>query len=133
MNNLIQIYQEAVKAYLDKEYHKAKKFHQTLLRQYIYHYAEATNVDSLSYALDSILALHSKAWLHINNAFYTHEFLSEIQQQEQLSKAQGLLTGAEILFILLKNKIGFTQYPTLKKGFTSLDTIQKILERKTAF
>jgi hypothetical protein len=133
MTNLIQIYQEGVKAYLNKEYNKAQEFYQTLLKQYIFYYAQSTNVDSISYALDSILALHSKAWLHINNAFYIHQFLSEKQQREQLSKAQGLLTGAEILFILLKNKIGYSQYPVLKKGFTSLETIQKILERKTTF
>jgi len=59
--------------------------------------------------------------------------LSEIQQQEQLMKAQGLLTGAEILFVYLKNKIGFSQYPALQQGFSSLQTIHKILERKIKF
>lgn len=133
MNSLIEIYQESIKAYLKKEFFESKKMHQTLLKQYINHYAQTTNVDPLSYALDSILALHSKAWLHISQAFHTHQFLSEIQQQKQLMKAQGLLTGAEILFIYLKNKIGFSRYPALQQGFTSLQTIHKILERKIMF
>ncbi|MHA2073273.1 MAG: hypothetical protein ACW97X_01495, partial [Candidatus Hodarchaeales archaeon] len=79
---------------------------------------------------DSILALHSKTWLHIEQAFSTRPFLSETQRQQNLLKAQGLLEGTEILFIFLKNKIGFSQFSGLKTGFTSLETIHKILKRK---
>ncbi len=132
MNNLIQLYQQAVKAYLAKDYPKSKQHHQSLLKHYIYHYAKISEVDPVSYTLDSILALHSKAWLQIEQAYSTKRFLSEIQRQQHLMKAQGVLRGAEILFIFLKNKIGFSQYSNLKEGFTSLETIHKILERKTS-
>lgn len=130
MNNLIQLYQQGVKAYLAKDLPNSKQYHQSLQKHYVYHYAKASEVDPVSYALDSILALHSKAWLQIEQAYSTQHFLNETQQQQHLMKVQGLLGGAEILFILLKNKIGFSQDSNLKTGFTSLETIQKILERK---
>ncbi len=127
--SLVKIYQDGVSSYLRGDFSLAMSCHQSLLKQYIFSYAKATTVDPVSYALDSILVLHSKAWLQLEQIFSSHRF--QKQKQQKLLKALGILEGAEILLVYLKNKIGFTRNPALRQGFKSLETIQKILKRKT--
>lgn len=129
--NLIKTYQDGVSSHLHGDLPKAISYHHSLLKHYIFYYANTTTVDPILYALDSILVLHSKVWLQIEQAFSSHRFQSQTQKQQKFLKAQGILEGAEILLIYLKNKIGFTRYPALKRGFKSLETVQKILKRKT--
>jgi hypothetical protein len=129
--SLLNIYQDGVSSYLQKDFPRAIKYHQTLLKTYIFYYANRKNVDPLSYALDSILVLHSKAWIQLEQIFSSHRYQSQIQKQQKLLKAQGTLEGAEILIVYLKNKIGFTSSPNLRQGFKCLETIQKILKQKT--
>lgn len=129
--SLLNIYQDGVSSYLQKDFPSAIKYHQTLLKNYVFNYANRTNVDPLSYALDSILVLHSKAWIQLEQIFSSHRYQSQIQKQQKLLKAQGTLEGAEILLVYLKNKIGFSSSLNIRQGFKCLETIQKILKRKT--
>lgn len=128
--SLIKVYQDGVSSYLGGDFSQAISLHQTLLRQYVFYYANTSTVDPLSYALDSILVLHSKAWLLLEQAFSSHRFQNQTQKQQKFLKALGILEGAEVLLVYLKNKIGFTRYPALNQGFKCLETIQKILKRK---
>ena len=43
----------------------------------------------MSYALDSILVLHSKAWIQLEQIFSSHRYQSQVQKQQKLLKAQG--------------------------------------------
>jgi hypothetical protein len=129
--SLLNLYQNGMNSFLRRDFPQAIKYHQSLLKQYVFHYANKTHVDPLSYALDSILVLHSKAWIQLEQVFSSHRYQSQTQKQQKLFKAQGTLEGAEILLIYLKNKVGFTSAPSLRQGFKSLETIQKILKRKT--
>lgn len=127
--SLVKIYQDGVSSSLRGNFSQAVKYHKSLLKHYIFSYAKATTVDPVSYALDSILVLHSKAWLQLEQISSSHRF--QKQKQQKFLKALGILEGAEILLVYLKNKIGFTHNPALRQGFKSLETIQKILKRKT--
>lgn len=127
--SLVKIYQDGVSSYLRGNFSQAMSYHQSLLKQYIFSYAKVTTVDPVSYALDSILVLHSKAWLQLEQISSSHR--SQRQKEQKLLKAQGILEGSEILLVYLKNKIGFTRNLALRQGFKSLETIQKILKRKT--
>jgi hypothetical protein len=129
--SLLNIYQDGVSSYLRKDFPQAINYHQTLLKHYIFNYANRTSVDPLLYALDSILVLHSKVWIQLEHIFSSHRYQNQIQKQQKLLKAQGTLEGAEILLIYLKNRIGFTSSPDLRQGFKCLETIQRILKRKT--
>lgn len=129
--NLLNLYQDGVSSYLRRDFPQAITFHQSLLKQYIFHYANRTNVDPLLYALDSILVLHSKAWIQLEQILSSHRYQSQTQKQQKLFKAQGTLEGSEILLVYLKNKLGFTSSPSLRQGFKCLETVQKILKRKT--
>ena len=129
--SLLNLYQDGVSSFLERNFQKAINYHQTLLKEYIFHYASKANVDPLSYALDSILVLHSQAWIQLEQIFSSHRYQSQIQKQQKLLQAQGTLEGAEILLVYLKNKLGFTSSPSLRQGFKCLETIQKILKRKT--
>ncbi len=129
--SLLNLYQNGVSSYLRRDFPQAINFHQSLLKQYVFHYANRTNVDPLSYAFDSILVLHSKAWIQLEQIFSSHRYQNQTQKQQKLLRAQGTLEGAEILLVYLKNKLGFTSYSGLRQGFKCLETIQKILKRKT--
>jgi len=129
--SLLNLYQDGVSSFLRRDFPQAINYHRTLLKQYIFNYANKINVDPLSYALDSILVLHSKAWIQLEQIFSSHRYQSQIQKQQKLLKAQGTLEATEILLIYLKNKLGFTASPSLKQGFRCLETIHKILKRKT--
>ena len=80
--------------------------------------------------MDSILVVHSKAWIQLEQVFSSHRYQSQTQKQQKLFKAQGTLEGAEILLVFLKNKVGFSSSSNLGQGFKCLETIQKILKRK---
>jgi hypothetical protein len=129
--SLLSLYQQGVSSFLKREFPQALKCHQSLLKQYIFHYAKRSNVDSLSYAFDSILVLHSKAWIQLEQIFSSHRYMSQTQKQQKLFKAQGTLEGAEILLVYLKNRLGFTSSTYMQQGFKCLETIHKILKRKT--
>ena len=128
--SLLNLYQNGVNSFLRRDFPQAINYHQSLLKQYIFHYANRGHVDPLSYALDSILVLHSKAWIQLEQIFSSHRYQSQTQKQQKLFKAQGTLEGAELLLVYLKNKVGFTPSPNLRQGFKCLETIQKILKRK---
>ncbi len=126
--SLLKVYQDGVSAYLRGDFHQAVRYHQTLLKQYVFYYANTSSVDTLSYALDSVLVLHSKVWLQLEQAVSTHRF--QRYKQQKFIKTQGILAGADVLLVYIKNRIGFTKAPALRQGFRSLETIQKILKRK---
>ena len=126
--SLLKAYQDGVTAYLRGDFHQAIRYHQTLLKQYVFYYANTSSVDTLSYALDSVLVLHSKVWLQLEQSASTHRF--QRYKQQKFIKTQGLLAGADVLLVYIKNRIGFTKSPAVRQGFKSLETIQKVLKRK---
>lgn len=129
--NLIKLYQDGVNAYLRGEYSLAINLYQSLLKEYIFYYANTSSVDTTSYALDSILVLQTKVWLQLVQTLSASKFQSQPLKQQKFLRAEGLLAGVDILMVYLRNKFGFTQHPTLDLSFKSLETIQKILKRKT--
>ncbi|UCE13609.1 MAG: hypothetical protein JSV04_00175 [Candidatus Heimdallarchaeota archaeon] len=131
--NLIKIYQDGANAYLRGDYSLAISHYQSLLKEYIFYYANTHSMDTVSYTIDSILVLQSKVWLHLVQTLSTQKFQSQLLKyhQQLLLQAQGLLAGVDILMVYLRNKYGFTQHSRLGIGFKSLETIQKILKRKT--